>query len=158
VTWPVGLGAEGSKAVLGLVKQTPGTIGYLELNYAKESSLPVALIQNRAGAFVDPTPSSTAAAIEAFQADLARDVRAPIVDPPASAKGAYPIAGFTFLLLPKDRENKDEQKAVKDFVAYAISTGQDSAEQLSYAKLPASVQQEGQALLAQLTAGGQPLN
>jgi len=158
VTWPIGLGAEGSKAVLSLVKQTPGTIGYLELNYAKENGVPVASIQNRAGAFVDPTPNSTAAAIEAFQADLARDVRTPIVDPPASAKGAYPIAGFTFLLLPRDRESKDEQKAVKDFIAYAISTGQDSAEQLSYAKLPASVQQEGQALLTQLTANGQPLN
>lgn len=158
VAWPIGLGADGSKGVLGLVKQTPGTIGYLELNYAKENGVPVASIQNRAGAFVDPTPNSTTAAIDAFQADLARDVRAPIVDPPASAKSAYPIAGFTFLLLPKDRNSKDEQRAVKDFIAYAISTGQDSAEQLSYAKLPASVQQDGQALLAQLTANGQPLN
>jgi phosphate transport system substrate-binding protein len=157
VTWPMGLGADGSKGVLDLVKQSPGTVGYLELNYAKENAIPVAAIENRAGAFVDPTPNSTAAAIEAFEPDLVRDIRSPIVDPPASAKSAYPIAGLTFLLVPKDRTRKDEQIAVKDFIAYAISTGQESAEQLSYAKLPPSVQQKAQALLTQLTANGQPL-
>ncbi len=158
VSWPAGLGAEGSKGVLQLVKQAPGTIGYLELSYAKENGVPVASIQNKAGEFVSPTPASTMAAIEAFQTDLARDLRSPIVDPPGSAKAAYPIAGFTFLLLPKDRPSKDQQAAVKDFVAYALSTGQESSEQLSYSKLPPFVQQEAQALLAQLTVNGQPMN
>jgi phosphate transport system substrate-binding protein len=158
VTWPVGLGADGSKNVLNLVKQSPGTIGYLELNYAKQNGVPVASIQNKAGEFVAPTPASAAAAIEAFQADLTRDFRSPIVDPPASAKGAYPISGFTFLLLPKDRPSKTGQAAVKDFLAYAISSGQESAEQLSYSKLPPFVQQQAQALLMQLTINGQPMN
>lgn len=158
VSWPTGLGAEGSKGVLQLVKQTPGTIGYLELSYAKENGVPVASIQNKAGEFVAPTPASTIAAIEAFQADLARDMRSPIVDPPASAKAAYPIAGFTFLLLPKDRPGKDEQVAVRDFIAYVLSTGQESSEQLSYSRLPPFVQQEAQALLAQLTVNGQRID
>lgn len=158
VTWPIGLGADGSSAVLTTVKQTPGTIGYLELSYAKQNGVPVASIQNRAGAFIDPTPASAAAAIAAFESDLARDVRSPIVDPPASAKDAYPIAGFTFLLLPRDRANRNEQMAVKDFVVYAISGGQESAEGLSYSKLPPFVQQQAQVLLAQLTVNGHPLN
>jgi len=157
VTWPSGLGADGSKGVLAVVKGTPGTIGYLELNYAKENGVPVAAIQNAAGVYVQPNPQSTAAAISSFSDALAKDVRTPIVDPPATAPAAYPIAGLTFVLIPKDRADSSQQAAVRDFVAFALSTGQDSAEALAYAKLPDAVQKQGQALLAQLTANGQPL-
>ena len=157
VTWPIGLGAEGSKGILALVKQTPGTIGYLELNYAKENGVPVASVQNLAGQFVQPTPAGAAAAISAFSEALAKDVRTPIVDPPASARDAYPISGLSFILITKDRPGSEEQQAVKQFIAYAISTGQDSAEELSYAKLPEPVQKEGEQLLSQLTANGQSL-
>ena len=157
VTWAVGLGGAGSDGVLALVKQTPGTIGYLELSYAKANGLPVASIRNIAGQFVQPTPRGAAAAIGAFSEALARDVRTPIVDPPASAKDAYPISGLSFILVPKDRPGMDEQRAVKDFIAYAISNGQDSAEALSYAKLPEQVQRQGEQLLSQLTVNGQPL-
>jgi len=157
VTWPIGLGADGSKGVLAIVKQTPGTIGYLELNYAKENGVPVASIQNQAGHFIQPTPGSAAAAIAAFSGALEKDVRSPIVDPPASAPDAYPISGLSFILIPKDRPDSGQQAAVKDFVAFAISAGQDSADDLSYARLPDAVQRQGQALLAQLTANGQAL-
>lgn len=156
VSWPVGLGAEGSKGVLGIVKQTPGTIGYLELNYAKENSLSVASVENQAGQFVLPTPASSVAAISAFREELAKDARTPIVDPPPSARDAYPISGLTFLLIHKNRES-NEQQAVKAFVAYVTSKGQDFSEQLSYAKLPQSVQEQDAQLLSQLTANGQPL-
>jgi phosphate transport system substrate-binding protein len=157
VGWPVGFGADGSKGVLNLVKQTAGTIGYLELNYAKENGVPVAAIRNQAGEFVPPSPGGAEAAIQAFKRELDKDVRAPVVDPPASAKYAYPIAGFTFFLLPKDRTSKEVQMAVRDFVSYALTTGQDAAQNLSYAKLPLAVQQKAQGLLAQLTVNGQPL-
>lgn len=157
VSWPVGLGAEGSKGVLDLVKQSLGTIGYLELSYAKQNGVPVASIENRSGQFVPPTPATAAAAIRAFGDDLAKDVRTPIVDPPASAADAYPISGLTFILIPKDRPDVAEQETVKDFIAFAISTGQNSAEELSYAKLPDSVQKQGQQQLSQMTANGQPL-
>ncbi len=157
VKWPVGIGANGSKGVIEMVKQAPGAIGYLELSYAKKDGLPTASIQNQAGHFVDPTPASAAAAISAFSQALASDVRSPIVNPPASAEDAYPIAGLTFVLIRKDSTNAVDQQAVKDFIAYAISTGQDSAEELSYAKLPEPVQKQGQELLSQLTANGRPL-
>lgn len=157
VAWPVGIGSEGSKGVLDFVKQNSGTIGYAELNYAKERNLPVALLQNRGGNFVTPSPASTASAIEAFSEALSKDARASIVDPPASAKDAYPMAGLSFLLVPKDGSDVDERKAVRDFIQYTVTTGQDSAESLDYAKLPKSLQQEDLNLLAGLTANGQPI-
>lgn len=157
VVWPTGLGGNGSDGVLNLVKQTAGTIGYMELNYAAGRHLPVAAIQNRAGVFVAPSPASAVAAIDAFKDEIAKDVRTPIVDPPASAKGAYPISGFSFLLITKDRPSANDQAAVRNFVAYAISTGQDASENLSYARLPSPVQQKADELLAELTANGQPL-
>jgi len=157
VTWPIGLGAQGSTGVLALVKQTSGTIGYLELNYAKENGVPVASVQNQSGRYVQPSPASAAAAIAAFSGALAKDVRAPIVDPPASAADAYPISGLSFVLIRKDRPDTDQQVAVRDFIIYAISVGQGSAEELSYAKLPETVQKQGQQLLNQMTANGQSL-
>ena len=157
VSWPVGIGADGSKGVLEFVKQNPGTIGYAELNYAKENKLPVALIQNRAGNFVAPSPASTGSAIEAFSEEFSKDVRTPIVDPPSSAKEAYPLSGLTFLVVPKDGTDAAERRALRDFIQYVVTSGQSSAESLDYAKLPKSLQQQDLSLLSALTAGGQPV-
>ena len=158
VQWPAGIGGDGSSAVLAAVKHNPGTIGYLELSYAKSEGLAVASIQNRAGEFVIPTPQSAYLAVSAATEMLAQDVRTPVVDPPASAKGAYPITGLSFILIPKDNTHgRQEQQALKGFIAYSLSTGQDIAEQLSYSKLPSAVQKQGEAALAQLTENGQPL-
>ena len=96
--------------------------------------------------------------MQAFSDVLEKDIRTPIVNPPASAKDAYPISGLSFLLVQKDRSSSDEQKAVRDFVAYAIGNGQDAAEGLYYAKLPESPQQRDPALLGELTAGGHAIN
>src|SRR5262249_32608982 len=148
-------GIEGSKGVLEFVKRNAGTIGYSELNYAREKELPVASIQNRAGNFVAPSPASTTAAVEAFNEALSKDARTPIVDPPASAKDAYPVAGLTFLLVPKDGSDAEQRRAVKDFIQYTVTTGQDSAESLAYAKLPKALQQQDLSLLGGLTADGQ---
>ena len=160
VQWQSGIGGDGSSVVINTVKLTPGTIGYTELSYAKEQSVAVAAIQNRAGEYVTPSPKSASLAVGAATDELARDLRAPIVDPPATAKGAYPITGLSFILIPKDNRQPNEeheQASVRGFIAYSLSTGQDVAEEMSYAKLPPSVQQQGQALLAQLTQNGQPV-
>ncbi len=157
VNWPTGIGAVGSQNVLHDVQQQPGAIGYVELSYARRAGLPVASIQNLAGEFVVPSPASAARAINAFADALAQDLRAPVVNPPASAKGAYPISGLTYVLIPRDDRTPGEQRAFRDFVAYALSQGQDSAEELSYTRLPASVEQKSQPLLTQLTENGQPL-
>lgn len=158
VQWPAGIGGQGSAGVLFAVKHNPGTIGYLELNYARNANVAFASIQNRAGEWVVPTPQSAYLAVSAATGILAQDVRTPIVDPPPSAKGAYPITGLSFILIPRDnQEPGPEQQLLKGYIAYALSTGQDVSEQLSYAKLPSAVQKQGEDALAQLTQNGQPL-
>lgn len=155
VSWPVGLGGKGSEGVTGLVKQTPGAIGYVELSYAKENNLPVALIRNQAGSWVAPSAESTTAAIEASQTELAKDVRTPIVDPPASSKDAYPISGLTFLLVPKQGKSPAKAQVVKEFVQFIVTQGQNSAESLQYAKLPQSLADQDQKLLGEIGSGQQ---
>ena len=105
-----------------------------------------------------PTPETAYAAEVAADELLARDLRAVIVDPPATAKGAYPITGITFILIPKDNTSSDgEQKALKEYIDYTLTTGQDSAGELSYAKLPDSVQKAAEGLLSQLTDNGKTI-
>ena len=110
--------------MIDLVKRATGAIGYAELNYAKQEDLSVASIQNRAGAYVEPSVAGATAALDSFDEVIAKDARAPIVDPPASAKDAYPISGVTFVLIPKDGSSEQDRQTVKDFVRYAITDGQ----------------------------------
>ena len=156
VSWPTGIGGKGSEGVTGVVKQTPGGIGYVELTYAKENNLPVAAVRNAAGQFVEPSAQATTAAIDAYKDSLAKDVRVPIVDPPTSAKEAYPIAGLTFLLIPKQGKDAKRTEILKQFVQYIVTQGQDTAESLYYAKLPDVLQQQDQSLLSQVGSSGTP--
>ncbi|MGA6987720.1 MAG: phosphate ABC transporter substrate-binding protein PstS [Terriglobales bacterium] len=153
VSWPIGIGGKGSEGVTGVVKQSPGAIGYVELTYAEENHLPVAQVQNLAGKYVSPTAAGTSAAIDAFSTDLSKDVRMPIVNAPASAPDAYPISGLTFLLVPKQAKTANKGDEVKGFVQYIITGGQNPAEQLHYAKIPASLQQIDERLLQQVQGG-----
>jgi phosphate transport system substrate-binding protein len=154
VRWPVGLGGKGSEGVTGIVKQSPGTIGYVELSYAEENRLPTAEVRNQAGNFVAPSAASATTAIDAFHSQLAKDVRLPIVNPPASAKDAYPISGLTFLLVPKDGKDLSKRQATMRFIEYVVSDGQSMANQLYYAKLPQSLVQLDRKLITQLEANG----
>jgi len=150
VKWPVGLGGKGSEGVTGIVKQTPGAIGYVELNYAETNNLPVALVRNKAGQWVRPTADSATAAVEAFQQQLKQDVRTRIVDPPPSAKSAYPISGLTFLLVPKTGTDAKKRADLKAFISYVVTDGQQFANELHYAKLPPFLQQHDQDLIKEL--------
>jgi phosphate transport system substrate-binding protein len=155
VSWPVGLGGKGSEGVTGVVRQTAGAIGYVELSYAKQNNLPVALVKNQAGKWTEPTPAATTAAIDAFQTELAKDVRTPIVDAPSSAKDAYPISGLTYLLVPKSGKTPARQQIVTQFVQYILTDGQNTAESMQYAKLPQSLAEQDQKLLSEIQSGGQ---
>ena len=157
VNWPVGLGGKGSEGVTGVVKQTPGAIGYVELSYATQNHLPVVEMENKAGKFVAPSAAGTTASIDAFKAELSQDVRKPIVDPPASAPDAYPISGFTFLIIPKDGSDRAKRQELKDFVQYILTDGQQLSQGLDYAPLPSSISSLDQNLLSQMTAAGAPL-
>jgi len=157
VKWPVGIAEQGSTGVLDFIKQNPGTMGYAELNYAAAQHLPVASIQNRAGAFVAPSSTSTTAAVQAFDQELSQDLRASIVDPPASAKDAYPISGLSFFLIAKDGSDTVERQAIRNFVQYILTGGQDLSEGLDYARLPKPIQDQALTLLGQMQSNGQPI-
>ncbi len=157
VSWPAGNGGKGSEGVTGQIRQLPGSIGYVELTYAQQNHLPIAAVRNQAGRFVLPSPESTTAAINGFLNQLQQDPRQPIVNPPASAADAYPIAGLTFLIVPRDGTDVEKRQAIKDFMKYIVSDGQSVASSLNYAPLPDGLKQNDQNVLNQMTAAGNKL-
>jgi phosphate transport system substrate-binding protein len=158
VNWPTGLAGKGTEGVTGVVAGTPGAIGYVELTYALGNHLPVAEVENAAGKFVAPSAESASAAILADEEKIAEDVRSPIVNPPASAPNAYPISGFTFLMIPTDGPDAARRGVLKHFIQYIVSgDGQQMASALHYAALPRSVLEQDQKLLDRMTADGKPL-
>ena len=157
VSWPTGNGGKGSEGVTGQIRQTPGSIGYVELTYAQQNHLPVAAVRNQAGQFVLPSPESTTAAINGFINQLRQDPRTAIVNPPASAANAYPISGLTFLIVPRDGTDVQKRQELKNFIKYIVSDGQSVAASLNYAPLPDSLKQSDQDVLNQMTAAGNKL-
>ena len=138
VNWPVGLGGKGNEGVAGLIKQTPGAMGYVELIYATNNQMPVALLRNRAGNYVDPSPRTVTAAAAANANSIPADFRVSITD--SAGKDAYPISSFTYLLVGKSLKlGADKGKALLSFLNWALTDGQKTAEGLSYAPLPAEL-------------------
>ncbi len=146
VNWPVGLGGKGNEGVSGMVKQTPGSIGYVELVYAKQNDLPYASIKNQSGSYIEPSLESTSKAADGVT--IPEDFRASVVD--SSNPGAYPIASFTWLLIYKDMDNHAKGESIVNFIKWAITDGQQYAETLGYAPLPANVVQMIQQKLDQV--------
>jgi phosphate transport system substrate-binding protein len=155
VSWPAGVGGKGNDGVAGVVLQTPGAIGYVELAYAKQNHIPVARLRNRSGRFVEPTLDATTAAVQGAAAALAKDVRTPIVD--SSAPDAYPIAGLTFLLVYADQKDEAKGRAIAAFLQWAMSEGQGMAAALEYARLPEAIVKVNATTIARLTVGGRPI-
>ncbi|HEX2568909.1 MAG TPA: phosphate ABC transporter substrate-binding protein PstS [Polyangia bacterium] len=135
VKWPVGLGGKGNEGVTGLVKATPGAVGYLELAYATQNRLGVAALRNRSGQFVRPSVAAATAA--AAEASIPPDYRVSITDPPG--KDAYPIAAFTYLLVSAQPADPAKGKALAGFLWWAVHDGQKHAAALDYAPLPAAL-------------------
>ena len=135
VNWPVGLGGKGNEGVAGLIKQTPGSLGYIELIYAVQNKLPYGLVKNASGAFVKATLEGVSAA--AAGASIPDDFRVSITNAPG--KAAYPISSFTWLLIPAKIDDAAKRDAIKGFLAWMMTSGQQFCEPLSYAKLPKEV-------------------
>jgi phosphate transport system substrate-binding protein len=134
VQWPVGLGGKGNEGVAGQVKQLPGSIGYVELAYAKQNKLAYADIRNAAGQYVTPTIAAVTAAAAAARLPANTDYRVSIVN--AAGKGAYPISSFTWLLVYRHPADESKGRKVTDFVRWALVEGEKSAAALDYAPLP----------------------
>ncbi|MCM0081598.1 phosphate ABC transporter substrate-binding protein PstS [Geomonas sp. Red32] len=137
VRWPVGLGGKGNEGVAGQIKTTPYSIGYVELAYAFENKLPYASLKNRSGNFVEPSIASTTAAAAGAAKSMPADYRISLVNQPG--KNAYPISGFTWLLVYQDQRDKNKGKKLVEFLNWELKRGQKMASQLLYAPLPANV-------------------
>ena len=154
VQWPVGLGGKGNDGVSGLVKQTPGAIGYVELAYANQNKLALAELRNKDGAFVKPTLASTSAA--AAGVAMPADYRVSITD--AAGKDAWPIASFTYLLVHRDQQDSRKGEALANFLWWATHDGQRYAEPLDYAPLPKGVVAMVERTIRSLTVQGKPVH
>ncbi len=137
VNWPVGIGGKGNEGVSGQVKQTANSIGYVELIYAIQNKLPYANVKNAAGVFVKPDLSTTTAAAAGAAKEMPDDFRVSITNSPG--RDAYPIATFTWLLIPEKIQDPTKRKALTDFLRWMIGPGQNMTEALSYARLPKEV-------------------
>ncbi len=137
VNWPVGLGGKGNEGVSALVKQTPYSVGYVELIYAEQTKLPHGAVQNREGVFVKATLKAISAAAAGAATNMPLDFRVSITNPPG--KEAYPIASFTWLLIPEKISDPKKGDALAGFLKWMLKDGQKHASDLLYAPLPKEV-------------------
>jgi phosphate transport system substrate-binding protein len=137
VKWPAGVGGKGNEGVSGLVTQTPGSIGYVELIYALQNKITFGAMENAAGEFVKASVDAVTKAAASTAASMPPDFRVSITN--AAGAGAYPISSFTWLLMYEDPKDKAAGKAMVDFIKWALTDGQKYATDLGYAPLPESV-------------------
>lgn len=155
VNWPVGIGGKGNEGVAGVVKQTPGAIGYVELAYANQNKMKTAALRNREGNFVSPTLEATSAAAAGVAKSMPADFRVSLVDAPG--KESWPISGLTWILVYKDQKDEARGKAIVQFLKWAIRDGQKMEAALDYAALPKPVVEKVDKALKQISFKGKSL-
>jgi phosphate transport system substrate-binding protein len=146
--WPVGLGGKGNEGVSGLVKQTPNSIGYVELIYAVQNNLPYGRVRNSSGTFVKADLASVTAAAAGASKSMPDDFRVSITDPPG--KNAYPVSSFTWLLIPSDIPDAKKREVLAGFLRWMLTEGQKHAAPLAYAPLPKEVVDKEMKALVQI--------
>ncbi len=139
VKWPTGLGAKGNEGVAGMVRQMEGAFGYVELIYALQNNISFGPVKNAGGSFVKASLESTTAAAASVKT-MPADFRVSITNPPG--KDAYPIASFTWLLVPADWKDKNKEKIIVEFLNWMLDQGQAMTADLNYAPLPDAVKQK----------------
>jgi len=157
VKWPSGLGQKGSDGVAGAVKMFDGAIGYVELAYATQNSIPFANIKNSSGAFVAPSAAGATACAAALADKLPTDFRVKIAGCTGADAAIYPISGYSWIIMRTDQSDAAKGAALVNLVYWLIHDGQKFGTDLSYAPLPAAVVEKASAALATVTSGGQPL-
>ncbi len=155
VNWPVGLGGKGNDGVAGLVKQTEGSIGYVELAYAVKNKIAYANMKNKAGNFVEATFASVSAAAEGASKNMPSDLRVSITN--ADGKNSYPISGFTWLLVYKNMKDDVKANSLVKFLKWAMGKGQSFATDLYYAPLPKAVVKLCEKNIATITSNGKKI-
>ena len=137
VKWPVGLGAKGNEDVTGQVKQTPGSVGYVELAYAKQNALAFANLKNAAGHYITPSIASVTAAAAGAKLSKTTDYRVSIVN--AEGKDSYPISSMTWILVYQNQPDAVKGEKLVRFLRWAYKDGEKAASALDYAPLPAAI-------------------
>ncbi len=154
--WPVGLGGKGNPGVAGLIKQVPGSIGYVELIYAEQNDLPVIELQNRSGNYISPDLESTTLA---GQVIIPSDTRVYITD--TDADQGYPVSSLTWLIFYKKQNygnhTLEEAQAMANLFWWMIHAGQEYPEKLGYASLPQAAVKKAEAIIHKMTYDGKPL-
>lgn len=151
----VGIGAKGNEGVMGQVKQTPNTIGYVELTFAKANNLPAALVKNGAGNFVEPNGDTVATAAAGTLSNAPADLRMEITN--AAGANAYPISGITYALIYKDQKDAAKGKALIDFLWWTTHDGGKFVKDLHYSPIPAELVARVEDKLKSVTSGGKQL-
>ena len=137
VKWPVGLGGKGNEGVAGTIRQIDGSIGYVELIYAVQNNITYGVVRNKSGNFVKASLETTTNAAAAAAANMPEDYRVSITD--AAGKNAYPIASFTWLLIPQQSKDAAKGKVLHDFLVWMLKDGESETKDLTYAPLPKEV-------------------
>ncbi len=146
VNWPVGLGGKGNEGVAGLVKQTPNSIGYVELIFAAQNKMEYGSVKNTAGNFVKADAMSVTEAAAGAAKEMPADFRVSITNAPG--KNAYPISSFTWMLIPDKIGDATKKKSITDFLAWMMTTGQGDAAGMDYAPLPKPIIEKEQKQIA----------
>jgi phosphate transport system substrate-binding protein len=147
VKWPIGLGAKGNEGVAGMIRQMEGSFGYVELIYALQNKIPFATVKNAAGTPVKASLESTTAAAASVK-NMPADFRVSITNAPG--KDAYPIASFTWLLVPSHWSDATKQKTMVDFLNWMVDQGEGMVSQLNYAPLPDNVKDKVRAKIKEV--------
>ena len=147
VKWPVGLGGKGNEGVSGVVRQQPGAIGYVELIYALQNNIPFGPVKNAAGQFVKASLDSTTAAAASVK-NMPADFRVSITN--AAGKDVYPIASFTYLLVPTQWQDQTKKTAMVNFLTWMLNNGEPMVTALNYAPLPKQVAERERARIKEI--------
>ena len=150
VNWPGDVGGKGNEGVANSVKQIPGAIGYIEVAYAKQNNIPWAQIQNKSKKFIEPSLEGAAAAADI--AHLPDNMEVVITDSPNP--NAYPITGFTWLLVYENQTDAAKADAVAQLASWMVTDGQKYASPLDYAPLKGAAQKNAKALVKKIKANG----
>ncbi|HUA92678.1 MAG TPA: phosphate ABC transporter substrate-binding protein PstS [Terracidiphilus sp.] len=137
--WPVGVGGKGNEGVAGLVRQLPGAVGYVELIYALQNHIAFGSMKNAAGNWVKGSIEGVTEAAASVK-NMPADYRVSITNAPGA--NAYPISSFTYLLIPKQPKDANNEKVLKDMLSWIIKSGESEASGLSYAPLPQNLQEK----------------
>ncbi|GAC1304133.1 MAG: phosphate ABC transporter substrate-binding protein PstS [Mucilaginibacter sp.] len=156
ISWPAGIGGKGNEGVAGLIKQTPGSIGYIELAYAIQNKMAYADLQNKSGSFITPSVASTSAA-----GNITMPADAKVSLSNTEAKDGYPISGFTWALIYKEQNyagrSRDRAEKVAKLLWWNIHEGQKYCKDLNYAPLSPAAVSIAEAILKSATFDGKPL-